>query len=200
MSRTDDPTVLPDGDDEITTDVDPAWVASIRAETRGSAPSAWSGGRRRRWRGQRRGLGTRRADVGSRGDRRCVRRPDRADPPGSARRPVPAGRHPDTGTTCALGSRTLRVLGHGPRGRGASATAVHRGATGRRGARSRVDHPRCAVRGRGPDRSRGAERRRTHLDHGAVGATSTPRRDCARDRNSADHPIDTPRARPDEGS
>ena len=57
MSRTDDPTVLPDGDDEITTDVDPAWVASIRAETRGSASSAWSGGRRRRRRGPRRATG-----------------------------------------------------------------------------------------------------------------------------------------------
>ncbi len=39
MSRADDPAVLPDGDDEITTDVDPAWVASIRAETRRSASS-----------------------------------------------------------------------------------------------------------------------------------------------------------------
>ena len=39
MSRADEPTVLPDEDDEITTDVDPAWVAGIRAETRGSASS-----------------------------------------------------------------------------------------------------------------------------------------------------------------
>ena len=39
MSRADEPTTLPDGDDEITTDVDPAWVASIRADTNGSTPS-----------------------------------------------------------------------------------------------------------------------------------------------------------------
>ena len=39
MSRADEPTTLPDGDDEITTDVDPSWVASIRADTNGSATS-----------------------------------------------------------------------------------------------------------------------------------------------------------------
>src|SRR6187431_208874 len=39
MSRSDEPTTFPDGDDEITTDVDPSWVASIRAATNGSATS-----------------------------------------------------------------------------------------------------------------------------------------------------------------
>ena len=113
MSRADEPTVLPDGDDEITTDVDPAWVAGIRAETRGSASSpgaeddeAGGGDRVDDW-------VARRADVGSRSDGRRVRRPDRADPPGGAGRPVPAGRHPDTGPVCAPVSCTVR---HRPRG------------------------------------------------------------------------------------
>ncbi len=39
MSRADEPTTRPDGDDDITTDVDPSWVASIRADTNGSATS-----------------------------------------------------------------------------------------------------------------------------------------------------------------
>lgn len=38
MSRADEPAMRPD-DDEITTDVDPAWIASLRADTNGSAPS-----------------------------------------------------------------------------------------------------------------------------------------------------------------
>ena len=198
MSRADEPTVLPDEDDEITTDVDPAWVAGIRARDARVGIFAWSGGRRSRWRGPRddgrvpEPMWDPEATVGvSDGLIERIRQEVRAAPSRPVAAPTPAPPAPPPRRLPHPRPPTAWPLCLRHRRRSSSDRSPWCPLTSR--------PPRRARRGRDPDRSRGAERRRTHLDHGALGTTSTSRRNCARDRNSPDHPLDTPRARPDEG-
>ena len=198
MSRADEPTVLPDEDDEITTDVDPAWVAGIRAETRGSASSpgaeddeAGGGDRVDDW-SRAEPMWDPEATVGaSDGLIERIRQEVRAAPsrPVAAPTPAPPAPPPPASSASSATDRAAAVPPPPPPivERPVAAVPAHESTA--RDAPSAVEIPIAA---------RGAERRRTHLDHGALGTTSTSRRNCARDRNSPDHPIDTPRARPDE--
>ena len=99
-----------EADDEITTDVDPDWIASIRA---GIAEPADAGGA-----DDEPGVGhcdgcgrldQRRTSVGPGSDRGCIERIDRTDPPGDGRTAGTRAAGTNTTITDTCGSGCTRV-------------------------------------------------------------------------------------------